>query len=195
MQLSRLLCPHMPLKIILETSLVSQWLGPCTSTAGSPGSIPNQGIKILHASRCSQKINHLEAIFFGLMVLKVTTSLYSEKLHSAPHPPMLGIGLWSTQGLGGESPSETSQGSFFFLRAIDLFLLFSSVQFSSVAQLCPTLCDPMNRSTPGFPVHHQLPEFTQTHVHRVSDAIQPSHPLLSPSPPAPNPSQHQSLFQ
>ena len=70
-----------------------------------------------------------------------------------------------------------------------------SVQFSSVAQSCPTLCDPMNRSTPGLPVHHQLPEFTQTHVHRVSDAIQPSHTLSSPSPPAPNPSQHQSLFQ
>ena len=70
-----------------------------------------------------------------------------------------------------------------------------SVQFSSVAQSCPTLCDPMNRSTPGLPIHHQLPEFTQTHIHRVSDAIQPSHPLSSPSPPAPNPSQHQSLFQ
>ena len=69
------------------------------------------------------------------------------------------------------------------------------LQFSSVDQSCPTLCDPMNRSTPGLPVHHHLPEFTQTHVHRVSDAIQPSHPLSSPSPPAPNPSQHQSLFQ
>ena len=69
------------------------------------------------------------------------------------------------------------------------------VQFSPVAQSCPTLWDPMNRSTPGLPVHHQLPEFTQTHVHWVSDAIQPSHPLSSPSPPAPNPSQHQSLFQ
>ena len=72
---------------------------------------------------------------------------------------------------------------------------FSSVQFSSVTQSCPTLCDPMNRSTPGLPVHHQLREFTQTHIHRVSDAIQPSHLLSSPSPPAPNPSQHQSLFQ
>ena len=71
----------------------------------------------------------------------------------------------------------------------------SSVQFSSVAQSCPTLCDPMNRSMPGLLVHHQLPEFTQTHVHQVSDAIQPSHPLSSLSPPAPNPSQHQSLFQ
>ena len=63
------------------------------------------------------------------------------------------------------------------------------IQFSSVAQSCPTLCDPMNRSRPGLPVHHQLPEFTQTHVHRVGDAIQPSHPLSSPSPPAPHPSQ------
>ena len=70
-----------------------------------------------------------------------------------------------------------------------------SVQFSAVAQSCLTLCDPMNRSMPGLPVHHQLPEFTETHVHRVGDAIQPSHPLASPSPPAPNPSQHQSLFQ
>ena len=86
------------------------------------------------------------------------------------------------------------------LQGRDLFqpvssLAFSSVQFSSVAQPCPTLCNPMNRSTPGLPVHHHLPEVTQTHVHRVSDAIQPSHPLSSPSPPAPNPSQHQSLFQ
>ena len=61
------------------------------------------------------------------------------------------------------------------------------IQFSSVAQSCPTLCDPMNCSTPGFPVHHQLPEITQTHVHQVGDAIQPSHPLSSPSSPAPNP--------
>ena len=72
---------------------------------------------------------------------------------------------------------------------------FSSVQFSSVAQSCLTLCDPMNCSTPGLLVHHQLLEFTATHVHRVGDAIQPSHPLSSPFPPAPNPSQHWSLFQ
>ena len=74
------------------------------------------------------------------------------------------------------------------------FMLCVYLQFSSVAQSCPTLCDPMNRSMPGLPVHHQLPEFTQTHVHRVGDAIQPSYPLSSPFPPAPNPSQHQSLF-
>ena len=68
-------------------------------------------------------------------------------------------------------------------------------QFNSVAQSCPTFCDPMTHSTPGLPVHHQLPEFTQTHVHQVSDAIQPSHLLSSPSPPAPNPSKHQGIFQ
>ena len=67
------------------------------------------------------------------------------------------------------------------------------IAFSSVAQSCPTLCDPMNHSAPGLPVHHQLPEFPQTYVHQVGDAIQPSHPRSSPSPPAPNPAQHQDL--
>ena len=76
-----------------------------------------------------------------------------------------------------------------------IVVLLQSVQFSSVTQSYLTLCDPKNRSTPGLPVHHQFLEFTQTHVHQVSDAIQPSHLLSSPSPPAPNPSQHQSLFQ
>ena len=99
----------------------------------------------------------------------------------------------------------STQGSFLchFLFSLQQSLLchvFSyssctSVQFSSVTQSCPTLCDPMNRSTPGLPVHHKLPEFTQIHVHRVSDAIQSSHPRSSPSPPAPNSSQHQSLLQ
>ena len=70
-----------------------------------------------------------------------------------------------------------------------------SGQFSSVTQFCLTLCDPMNRSTPGLPVHHQLPKSTQTHAHRVGDAIKPSHPLSPPSPPAPNPSQHRGLSQ
>ena len=71
----------------------------------------------------------------------------------------------------------------------------SDFQYSLVAQSCPTLCDPMNRSTPGFPVHHQLPKFTQTHVHWLGDAIQPSHLLSSTSPPAFNLSQHQGIFQ
>ena len=82
-------------------------------------------------------------------------------------------------------------------RTSDILLLFlsGSIQFSSVTQSCPTLCDRLNRSTPSLPVHHQLPDFTQTHVPRVGDVIQPSHTLSSPSPPAPDPSQHQGLFQ
>ena len=93
--------------------------------------------------------------------------------------------------------SRLSLNIFFSLPKITFpkYLECFSVQFSSVTQSCPTLCDPMNCSTPGLPVYHQLSEFTQTHVHRVSDAIQPSHPLSSPSPPAPNPSQHQGLLQ
>ena len=104
-----------------------------------------------------------------------------------------------------EVPIETSycgfRGSFSLvishksLNRMNRYLSVSSVQFSSVAQSCPTLWDPMNRSTPGLPVHYQFLESTQTHAHRVGDAIQPSHPLSFPSPPAPNPSQHQGLFQ
>ena len=81
---------------------------------------------------------------------------------------------------------------YFTVKLVNTLLNF---WFSSVTQLCPTLCDPMNCRTPGLPVHHKLPEFTQTHVHCIGDAIQSSHPLSSLSPPAPNPSQHQSLFQ
>jgi len=84
-----------------------------------------------------------------------------------------------------------------FQTLIEIYVTDMSVliQFNSVAQLCLTLCNPMNGSTPGLPVHHQLPESTQTHVHWVCDAIQPSHPLLSPSPLALNLSQHQGLFK
>ena len=91
----------------------------------------------------------------------------------------------------GRSISKMFNFSFWFFTVC---MHWFSVQFSSVAQSCLTLCDPMNCSTPGLPVHHQLPEFTQTHVHRVGDAIQPSHPRSSPSP-ASNPSQHWSLSQ
>ena len=95
------------------------------------------------------------------------------------------LSLWKFQDTSQEPGGKTSQ----------LFIIQDSVQFSSVAQLCPTLCNPIYCSMPGLPVCHQLPEFTQTHVRWSGDAIQPSHPLSSPSPPAPNPSQHQSLFQ
>ena len=90
--------------------------------------------------------------------------------------------------------SPLSRGSLFPFHFLSIEHLVSQ-SVSSVAQSCLTLCDPMNCSTPGLPVHHQLLEFTQTHIHWVSDAIQPSHPLSSLSPPTPNPSQHHSLFQ
>ena len=102
-----------------------------------------------------------------------------------PRSPTLQADSLPTEPLG--KPKNTGVGS--------LPLLQGKNQFSSVTQSYPTLCDPMNRSTPGPPVHHQLPEFTQTHVHRVGDTIQPSHPLLSPSSPAPNPFQHHGLFK
>ena len=114
-------------------------------------------------------------------------------------------GLFSLQKLWGESflglpalgkcrHSFSVQSLPLLLRGYLFYLKYPS-QFSSVVQSCLTLCDPMNHSTPGLPVHHQLPEFTQTHVRWVGDAIQPPRPLSSLSPPAPNPSQHQGLFQ
>ena len=88
----------------------------------------------------------------------------------------------------------SSDINFWFIEN-SLFHVYSSVQFSSVTQSCLTLCDPMNCSMPGFPIHHHLPEFILTHFHRVSDAAQPAHPLSSPFPSVPNLSHHQSLFQ
>ena len=122
----------------------------------------------------------------SLLVLPLTTS---PTLSPLSHCTPASLTCFCTQ--------QTLPSGVFHTPTLGCFihLWYSSVQLSSVTQSCLTLCDPMNHSTPGLPVHHQLPEFTQTHVHRVSGAIQPSHPLLSPSSPAPNPSQHQSLFQ
>ena len=134
---------------------------------------------------------------------------------------ILNLGKWQSEAIAGVHSLEnlkTGQGNgmrlekqtvlsaawfsqilgswiFYMVDEVSHLIGKRSVQFSSVAQLCLTLCNPMDCSTPGLPVHHQHLEFTQTHVHWVSDAIQASHPLLSPSPPAPNPSQHQGLFQ
>ena len=110
--------------------------------------------------------------------LNALASIFSWLCHS------LHSGLWW---------SVTPSSAYHSLPSVLLFGIF--LKFSSVAQSCLTLCDPMNRSTPGLPVHHQLLESTQTHVHWVSDAIQPSHPLSSPSPPALRLSQHQGLFK
>ena len=103
--------------------------------------------------------------------------------YQAPHPQDV---FWDNLGTRRVIPGH---------KTIDLNLVETQIQFSSVIQSCPTLCDSMNRNMPALPVHHQFPEFTQTHVHQVSDAIQPSHPLLSPSPPALNLPQHQGLSQ
>ena len=99
-----------------------------------------------------------------------------------------------SQRVGNDLVTEQQQQHYLFY-CLNMLLLHMSLHFSSVTQSCPTLSDPMDYSMPGFPVHYQLPELTQIHVHQVSDAIQPFHPLLSPSPSAFNLSQHQSLFQ
>ena len=109
-----------------------------------------------------------------------------------PPSPVLAAGFFTTGPPGKPifllTKPNIQRFTFVFQREIIL-----QMRFSAVSQSCPTVCNPMNRSTPGLPVHNQLPEFTQTHAHRVGDAIQPSHPLSSPS--AANPSQHQGLFQ
>ena len=132
---------------------------------------------------------HTQIITAGLLYTSGNVKLIG-RLSSSTY---LWEGLQSWQSVAFSFRDEGPCSVMPLLRFADVSI--SSVQFSSVARSCPTLCDPMNRSTPGLPVHHQLPEFTETHVHRVSDAIQPSHPLSSLSPPALNPSQHQGLFQ
>ena len=142
----------------------------------------------------------------GGKTLWVSSGLLVTGIHDASLEISSELNIWKLSnpfiGYKGDFCTMRCKRNFIMLNCIlpleivyglDIHLII--VQFSSVTQLCPTLCDPMNCSTPGLPVHHQLPEFTQTHIHRVRDAIQPFHPLLSPSPPAPNPSQHQSLFQ
>ena len=131
----------------------------------------------------------------------MSDSLQPHELYSPWNSPGQNTGVGSLSLLQGTSPTQGSNSGLTHCR----WILYqwapwesqncSSVQFSLVTQLCPTLCNPMNCSTPGLPVHHQLPELTQTHAHCVADAIQPSHPLSSPSPPALNLSQHQGLFQ
>ena len=140
-----------------------------------------------------------EFIIYSMLLLLLLSRFSHVRLCATPQtaahqaPPSLGFSrqeYWS--GVPLPSPYSMLHVAFYYIQYI--YIIYSD-QIRPVAQSCLTLCDPINRSTPVLPVHHQLPEFTQTHVHRVSDAIQLSHPLSSPSPPAPNPSQHQSLFQ
>ena len=112
-----------------------------------------------------------------------------------PHPFLLTFNVLLVSPISQTQLEAREQGSYVMQSLESAYRGISSVQISSVAKSCPTLCNPMDCSMPGFPVHHQLPEFTQTHVHWVSDAIQPSHSLWSPSPPSFNLAQHPSLFQ
>jgi len=144
---------------------------------------------------CNRMIGELLRSFLSLC-LTLCQLHYHRLTHSSLQSCEVGIIIQAIVQIKTWSLSEAEQPSHLELWAGRVQPKFQSVsQFSSVAQLCLTLFDPMNLSTLGLPVHHQLPEFTQTHVHRVSDAIQPSHPLSSPFPPAPNPSQRQGLFQ
>ena len=121
--------------------------------------------------------------------IKTKRKYNAVKWHWKWHPPPLGRRMERARFSKEKGCGKMGEAG----RWLNLFCLSPCYQFSSVAQSCPTLCDPMNCTTPGLPIYHQLPEFTQTHVHRVGDTIQPSHPLSSSSPPAPNPSQHQSF--
>ena len=127
----------------------------------------------------------------------MSDSLRSRGLNSPQNSPgqNTGVGSFSLLQIFPTQVSCIAGGFFTSWATREALVKYMIVQFSSVTQSCPTLCDPMNCSTPDLPVYHQLPEFTQTHVHQVGDAIQPSHPLSSPTAPAPNPSQHQGLFQ
>ena len=135
------------------------------------------------------KINTSE--IFTYLKIYVQECLLHYNIYSKPSPLLMRVINTYYMPWYNEHVTASHMSIIFYPKAHKL----SEYQIRSVAQLCLTLCNPMNRSTPGLPVHHQLPEFTQSHVHRVSDAIQPSHPPSSPSPPAPNPCQHQSLFQ
>ena len=133
-----------------------------------------------------------------MKVSVVSDSLQPHRLYSPWNSPGKNTGVGTHSLLWGIFPTQGSNPGLPHCTQT-LYQLshqgsFISVQFSSVTQSCPTICDPMDHSTPGLPVHHQLPEFTQTHVHRLGDAIQPSHLLSFPSPPALNLSQHQGLF-
>ena len=155
----------------------------------------------VHSNSCPSSRWCHPAISFSV----VPFSSCPQSLPASGSFPMSQLFTWGGQSIGVSAsasvlPVNTQDWSplrwtgWISLQSKELSIRYS-VHFSSVAQSCPTLCDPMNSSTPGLRIHHQLPEFTQTHIHQVGDAIQPSHPLSSPSPPAPYPSQHQSLFQ
>ena len=130
----------------------------------------------------------------SIVLLTTVPSSQCSLKRSLPHYYWF-FALFLQKSHGKNSALAPSSSLVFWLKIMENYQRNSSVQFSSVTQSCLTVCDPMNCNTPGFPVHHLLPELVQTYVHWAGDAIQPSHPLSSPSPPALNLSQHQGLFQ
>ena len=139
---------------------------------------------------------HLPFLIYRLLIIFSANSVKHGFLPSSSFQLFVPLLLWLAHTVRLNDNFFQSYWYFlFFNNFLSDLVTDSPIQFGSVTPSCPTLCDPMNRSTPGLPVHHQLPKFTQTHVHRVSDAIQPSRPRLSPSPSALNLSQHQGLFQ
>ena len=137
------------------------------------------------------KIKFMCVCVYIYIYILTTLKEYTEKSRKSPPPHLKTI---SEKNVSNSLPLIHAGGAR-VITPLEEPVHTSSVQFSSVSQSCLTLCNRMNRSMPGLPVHHHLPEFTQAHVHRVNDAIQPSHTRSSPSPPAPNPSQHLGLFQ
>ena len=144
--------------------------------------------------QCPVRLHGLAGAFNLVLTARLCIVLAVGPVHSGGTDTLLEPKEWKKMCLFG-SLSDVSSESGKLLGCWNLGGWLNDPSVSSVAQPCPALCRTMDCSTPGLPVHHQLPEFTQTHVHRVGDAIQPSHPLLSPSPPAFTLSQHQTLFK
>ena len=194
LQHARLPCPSPRPRVCSNSCPLSQWCHPTTSSSVLPFSSYLQSFPASRSFPMSQffesagqsigaSASVLPMNIQGWFPIGMTGSISLLSKCLLQHHSLKASVLWCS--------------AFFIVQLSHPYMTTGKTisQFSSVAQSCPTLWDPMNRSTPGLPVHHQLPEFTQTHIHRVSDDIQPSHPLSSPSPPAPNPSQHQSIFQ
>ena len=191
--LSRLVITFLP----RSKCLLISWLQSPSAVIWKPPKIKSDTVPTVSPS-ISHEVMGPDAMIFFLWMLSFKPTFLLSSLTFIKR-------LFSSSSLSAiRVVSSANLRLLIFLPAILIPLVFHpawhlkvrrTLHFSSVTQSCPTLCNPMNFSMPSHPVHQQLPEITQTNVHQVSDAIQPSHPLSSLSPPAPNPSQHQSLFQ
>ena len=175
----------------IESVIPSSHLILCHPLFLLPSIFPSISLSNEHPGLISFRMDWLE-LHAVQGTLKSLLQHHSSKASILQHSAFFTVQLSHPYMTTGKTIALTKQT---FVGKVMSLLLNMLSQFSSVTQSCPILCDPMNCSMPGFPVHHQIPEFIQTHVHRVRDAIQPSHPRSSPPPPALNPSQHQTLFQ